>query len=120
MPPAKSNCASAPPAPTAAVPPTPLPAKDALVYVYQTSAKGWYSARAPHLSGNGGDQGHARLFGYVVADERGRFEVRTIHPQGYPGTELPAHIHVEVFRNERNEYARMLKSVLDRRRSGAP
>lgn len=77
------------------------PAKDALVYVYQTSAKGWYSARAPHLSGNGGDQGHARLFGYLVADEHGGFEVRTIRPQGYPGTELPAHIHVEVFRDER-------------------
>lgn len=78
------------------------PAKDALVYVYQTSGKGWYSARAPHLSGDGGDQGHARLFGYVVADERGRFEVRTIRPQGYPGTELPAHIHVQVFRDERS------------------
>ena len=80
---------------------TGAPAKDALVYVYQTSTKGWYSERAPHLSGDGGDQGHARLFGYVVADERGRFEVRTIRPAGYPGTDLPAHIHVQVFRDER-------------------
>ena len=68
----------------------------ARVYLYQTSAKGWYSDRAPHVSGNSGDQKHARLFGYLVSDDQGRFEVKTIRPAGYPRSTLPAHIHVEV------------------------
>lgn len=72
------------------------PLAGARVYVYQTSAKGWYSDRAAHVSGNSGDQKHARLFGYVIADTQGTFEVKTIRPAGYPQSTLPAHIHVEV------------------------
>jgi len=72
------------------------PVRNLMVYVYQTSAKGWYSDRAPHYAANSGDQKHARLFGYVRTDERGEFEVRTVHPTGYPKSDLPAHIHVEI------------------------
>ena len=50
------------------------PVKGAEIYVYQTSAKGWYSDRAFHVSGNEGDRRHARLFGYVLSDESGQFE----------------------------------------------
>jgi protocatechuate 3,4-dioxygenase beta subunit len=32
----------------------------------------------------------------VVADHEGRFVLRTIRPAGYPESDLPAHIHVEV------------------------
>jgi hypothetical protein len=72
----------------------PLPR--ALLYAYQTSAKGWYSDKAPHISGNSGDFLHARLFAYLRTDAAGRYELHTIRPAGYPGTDLPAHIHVEV------------------------
>jgi protocatechuate 3,4-dioxygenase beta subunit len=72
------------------------PVKDALIYVYQTSAKGWYSDKAPHISGNSGDEKHARLFGYLTTNEKGEYEVRTIRPAGYPRSNLPAHIHVEI------------------------
>jgi len=72
------------------------PLAGALVYVYQTSSEGWYSAKAPHISGMGGDTDHARLFGYMTSDARGEFEFRTIHPKGYPGSDLPAHIHIQV------------------------
>lgn len=68
----------------------------AWVYLYQTSAKGWYSDQAAHVSGNSGDQRYARLFGYLLTDEQGRFELKTIRPAGYPGSDLPAHIHVEI------------------------
>lgn len=78
------------------------PLRDLLVYVYQTDARGWYAAEAPHIAGMAGDQRHARLFGYVRTGPDGAFEVRTIRPVGYPGTEFPAHIHVEVFRGEQN------------------
>jgi protocatechuate 3,4-dioxygenase beta subunit len=74
------------------------PVKAAVVYAYQTSNKGWYADRAAHISGNEGDRKHARLFGYLKTDGEGRFEVRTIRPGGYPDSDLPAHIHVEVDR----------------------
>jgi hypothetical protein len=72
------------------------PLAGARVYVYQTSAKGWYSDAGGHFSGFSGDEQHARLFGYALSDQHGRFEVRTIRPAGYPESTLPAHIHVEI------------------------
>lgn len=76
------------------------PAKNALIYMYQTSSTGWYSDKAYHISGNEGDHRHARLFGYLRTDENGRYEIRTIKPGGYPGSELPAHIHFFVTAGE--------------------
>lgn len=73
------------------------PLAGALVYVYQTDARGWYSDRAPHYSGMEGDHRHARLFGYLKTGEDGRFEVDTIRPEGYPRSSLPQHIHIQVF-----------------------
>jgi protocatechuate 3,4-dioxygenase beta subunit len=72
------------------------PLKGALIYFYQTSAKGWYSDKAPHFSGNSGDEKHARLFGYLNTNQNGQYEFRTIRPVGYPNSTLPAHIHIEI------------------------
>ena len=72
------------------------PLAGALVYAYQTDVRGWYAAEAPHVSGNSGDQKHARLFAYVKTDAKGRFALHTIRPSGYPRSDLPAHIHVEI------------------------
>ncbi len=71
----------------------------ALVYFYQTSAKGWYSDTAAHILVNEGDHRHARLFGYVVTDKEGKIEISTIQPSGYPNSGLPAHIHISVWKN---------------------
>lgn len=72
------------------------PVSGALVYMYQTDAKGWYAANAPHVLLNEGDIRHARLFGYVKTDSKGKFELHTVKPSGYPSSDLPAHIHVHV------------------------
>ena len=72
------------------------PIKGALIYVYQTSSKGWYSDKAPHISGMAGDEKHARLFGYMRTNQSGEYELRTIRPAGYPRSILPAHIHIEI------------------------
>ena len=72
------------------------PLKGALIYFYQTSGKGWYSDNAAHISGNSGDQKHARLFGYLNTNQNGQYEFRTIRPAGYPNSNLPAHIHIEI------------------------
>ena len=75
----------------------------ALVYVYQTNAAGWYASDRPHILGPGGDEGHARLFGYMTTGSDGRYELRTIRPGSYPGTNNPQHIHFEVVAEGRRE-----------------
>ena len=72
------------------------PVPGALLYVYHTSAKGWYSDKAAHITGGSGDDGHARLFAYLRTDAAGRYELYTIRPAGYPESSSPAHIHVEI------------------------
>jgi protocatechuate 3,4-dioxygenase beta subunit len=71
------------------------PQSNALVYVYHTSDKGWYSDTAAHIQMNEGDRKHSRLFGHVRTNRDGRFELATIKPHGYPQSNLPAHIHIE-------------------------
>jgi protocatechuate 3,4-dioxygenase beta subunit len=72
------------------------PVAAALVYLYQTDYRGWYAADAPHVLTKEGDMRHARLFGYVKTDAKGKFELQTVKPSGYPRSDLPAHIHVHV------------------------
>jgi protocatechuate 3,4-dioxygenase beta subunit len=73
---------------------------NALVYAYQTSAKGWYSDTAAHILTNEGDYRHARLFGYVLTDKEGWFELSTIQPAGYPKSDFPGHIHIAMWKND--------------------
>lgn len=72
------------------------PLANRTIYFYQTSSAGWYSDTAPHILKNEGDRLHARLFGYVKTDDKGFFEFETIQPHGYPNSNLPAHIHIEI------------------------
>ena len=73
------------------------PVNNLLVYVYHTDNRGWYSDTAAHILVREGDRGHARLFGYLITDKEGNIAFNTIHPQGYPKSDLPQHIHLEVF-----------------------
>jgi protocatechuate 3,4-dioxygenase beta subunit len=65
-----------------------------LMCVYHTSYTGWYADTAAHIETSVSDYGHARLFGYLKTDAAGGFEFETIRPEGYPNSDLPAHIHV--------------------------
>lgn len=47
------------------------PQSNALVYVYHTSDKGWYSDTAAHIQMNEGDRKHSRLCGYVRTNRDG-------------------------------------------------
>jgi protocatechuate 3,4-dioxygenase beta subunit len=64
------------------------PAPGALVYAYQTDARGLYTPD--------GKPGVPRLHGFMRTDERGRYEFRTIRPASYPGQAVAAHIHMSV------------------------
>jgi protocatechuate 3,4-dioxygenase beta subunit len=54
------------------------------------------------VSGDSGDTRFARLFGYGVTDARGQCELVTVHPTGYPRTDLPSHIHLALEGRERD------------------
>ena len=75
------------------------PQKNVLVYFYHTSDKGWYADTGVHVLLNSGDMNHARLFGYLKTNEEGEFAFETIKPNGYPKSDLAAHIHIH-FWNE--------------------
>jgi protocatechuate 3,4-dioxygenase beta subunit len=74
---------------------------DVRVYAYQTSAKGWYAAEAPHVGGNSGDTKHARLFAHGRTDEMGHLELLTVRPGAYPASDLPSHIHQHLVGREK-------------------
>ena len=76
------------------------PVPNTLVYVYHTDTRGWYGKDRVHFQMNEGDRKHARLFGYLRTDAQGKFEINTIQPHGYPGSDLPAHIHIEIFNSD--------------------
>lgn len=65
-----------------------------IIYAYQTNAEGVYPIDQS-LRGSAAHR-HGRLRGWAVADQNGRYRFETIRPAGYPGTDLPAHVHMHV------------------------
>lgn len=70
------------------------PRSGIVVYGYQTNAAGLYEPDngAPSRAG----RRHGRYRGWVLTDQEGRFEFKTVRPGGYPATDLPEHIHLHV------------------------
>jgi protocatechuate 3,4-dioxygenase beta subunit len=60
---------------------------NASIYVFQTDARGYYSAA------NQNAEQTARIHGYLRTDRAGRFNIRTIRPGGYPNATIPQHVH---------------------------
>jgi protocatechuate 3,4-dioxygenase beta subunit len=77
------------------------PLNNLLIYIYHTDTRGWYGSDRVHFQMNEGDRKHARLFAYMKPNAKGEFEFATIQPHGYPQSDLPAHIHFEVFDGEK-------------------
>lgn len=61
------------------------PASGVLIYLYHTDAQGFY--------GKSGEHKHGRYRGWMLTDERGRYEFQTIKPAPYPENRFAAHIH---------------------------
>ena len=78
---------------------------DQLIYLYHTDSRGAYAKNGVHFQANSGDHNFARLFAYVKTDKNGKARILTIRPAGYPGGELPQHIHffVEPLRSKVDE-----------------
>jgi protocatechuate 3,4-dioxygenase beta subunit len=73
------------------------PAKDILIYVYHTNAKGYYRT-APD------QHRHGKLRGWMRTNAEGRYEFRTIKPGAYPSRTDPAHIHITLSGDGYSEY----------------
>jgi protocatechuate 3,4-dioxygenase beta subunit len=77
------------------------PAPGVLLYLYQTNHAGLYAQRG---SETGNSRRHGYLRGWLVSDDQGNFEVRTILPGYYPNRASPRHIHMTVQEPGRLEY----------------
>ncbi len=66
------------------------PAKDVVLYVYHTNAKGLYTPADTQTIG----RIHGHLRGWVKTNEQGKFKLHSIQPAPYPQSNIPAHIHI--------------------------
>ncbi|MEO8648389.1 MAG: hypothetical protein ABI539_04405 [Acidobacteriota bacterium] len=71
------------------------PAPNTLIYLYHTDFEGYY--------GRGGQHRHGRFRGWLLTDDRGRYEFRTIKAAPYPENKWAAHIHMTVTTTEQRE-----------------
>ena len=77
------------------------PAKDVILYVYHTNARGIYPS-----NGNEKDwsQRHGYIRGWIKTGADGRYSIKTFRPASYPNTTIIAHIHPTVKEPGINEY----------------
>ena len=64
------------------------PAKDAILSVWHTDAKGYYIT-----GGGGAGELHPRIHGRMKTCSDGKYEFRTIRTAQYPSHTTPAHVH---------------------------
>lgn len=67
------------------------PAKDAVLSVWHTDAKGFYIA-----GGGGAGELHPRIHGRMKTGADGNYAFRTIRPAQYPSHTAPAHVHAHI------------------------
>jgi len=62
------------------------PAPNTLIYLYHTDVHGIY--------GRGSEPRHGRYRGWMLTDEKGRYEFSSIRPASYPDSTISAHVHM--------------------------
>jgi protocatechuate 3,4-dioxygenase beta subunit len=77
------------------------PAKDVIVYAYQTNREGIYEKKGDET---GWGIRHGYLRGWVKTDANGTYTFYTFRPASYPNRDEPEHIHLTVKEPSRNEY----------------
>lgn len=77
------------------------PAKDVIIYYWQTDNTGHYS-RGAGVPAGAVRHGHIR--GWMKTDATGKYALYTVRPAPYPGEKIPAHIHIALKEPGFNEY----------------
>lgn len=70
-------------------------APNTLIYLYHTDMYGIYGKR--------GEPKHGKFRGWMLTDEKGRYEFRSIRPASYPNTTFAAHVHMTITSVDRKE-----------------
>jgi protocatechuate 3,4-dioxygenase beta subunit len=70
-------------------------AANTLIYLYHTDVYGIY--------GKSGEHRHGRYRGWMLTDDRGRYEFESILPASYPNSTIAKHIHMTVTTLEKKE-----------------
>ena len=70
-------------------------APNILIYLYHTDIYGIY--------GRNGEHRHGRYRGWMLTDERGRYEFESILPASYPNSTIAKHIHMTLTGRELKE-----------------
>ncbi len=71
------------------------PAPNTVIYLYHTDVYGIY--------GRSGEHRHGRYRGWMLTDERGRYEFESILPASYPNSTIAKHIHMTVTTIDKKE-----------------
>ena len=70
-------------------------AANTLIYLYHTDVYGIY--------GRNGEHRHGRYRGWMLTDERGRYEFESILPASYPNSTIAKHIHMTLTTKDMKE-----------------
>ncbi len=77
------------------------PAKDVILYVYQTNRKGIYETKGDEKKWA---KRHGFIRGWVKTKEDGKYTFYTFRPASYPNTRIQQHIHVTIKEPGKSEY----------------
>lgn len=77
------------------------PAKNVILYFYQTNRKGIYPKKGDE---KGWGKRHGYLRGWVKTNSVGHYTIYTFRPGAYPNRNTPEHIHITVKEPDKNEY----------------
>lgn len=77
------------------------PAKDVIIYIYQTNQEGVYEKKGDET---GFASYHGIYRGWVKTNELGHYAFYTFKPGSYPGRTQAAHVHFTIKEPDKNEY----------------
>ena len=66
------------------------PAPNVLIYFYHTDSEGIYGR------GAAGESKHGHFRGWLLTDQKGRYEFASIRPASYPDQRFAAHVHMTI------------------------
>ena len=77
------------------------PAKDVVLYAYQTNEKGIYPKND---DSKGWERRHGYIRGWVKTDDTGKYTFYTLRPASYPNTSIEQHIHMIIKEPDKSAY----------------
>ena len=77
------------------------PAKDVILYIYQTNDQGKYPTKPNSV---GWEANHGYIRAWLKTDTKGFYEFYSLRPASYPNSTIPQHIHIVVKEPNKMDY----------------